>query len=163
MTHRGRWRRVMETHRSVRPLVHIRGHGHPGLTVSPEHPFYARRRQDKWDNSARRYERILQPVDWAPASMLDRGWYWASPTKFPASPVPPVGGRGADIDLRLMWLIPMTELHFSRNSKALAEMSLPTRLPFVTNLGTKSGSPPMLNFTVMTKATFLELKEPHET
>jgi hypothetical protein len=81
LTHKGRWRPVTETNRAEKPLIEIRGHGHPGLRLSAEHPIYARR-------NARQY------AEWMPAAALDRGWYWASPTKVPAMPVPVVGGRG---------------------------------------------------------------------
>jgi site-specific DNA-cytosine methylase len=105
LTHRGRWRAVTETSSTVRSLLRIRGHGHPGLTVSPEHPILARRRLDVWSTEAPRgYRRTLEPQDWVPASMLERGWYWGSPTEFPAAEVPAVGGRGFAIDLRLFWL-----------------------------------------------------------
>lgn len=105
LTHRQRWRKVTETSRTSRPLLTLRGHGHPGLQVSPEHPFYARLRKDVWQTEPRGYRRSLLPADWIPASMLDRGWYWAAPTQFPKLDVPPVGGRGFSFDLRLMWLV----------------------------------------------------------
>lgn len=104
LTHMQRWRKVTETSTSHRPLLKIKGHGHPGLLVSPEHPFYARHRQNIWNNGRRSYDRVLDPADWAPASMLDKGWYWASPTVFPESEVPCVAGRGMEIDVKLMWL-----------------------------------------------------------
>jgi len=71
LTHKLRWKKVTETSTAVRPLLCIRGHGHPGLLVSPEHPFYARRRRDVWNNDRRTYERTLDYVDWIPASVLD--------------------------------------------------------------------------------------------
>lgn len=105
LTHQCRWRAVTETSRTVRPLVSIRGHGHPGLVVSPEHPFLARKRDDVWQTSPRGYKRTLLPRDWVPASILDRGWYWASPVSFPSAEIPPVGGRGIAIDENFMWLV----------------------------------------------------------
>lgn len=104
LTHLGRWRKVVETHRAIRPLIELRGHGHPGLKVSPEHPFYARTRSRKWNNERRAYDHSLDDVTWAKAEELDRGWYWSTPWKFPDSCVPPVGGRGMEITPQLMWL-----------------------------------------------------------
>nr|WP_246776008.1 DNA cytosine methyltransferase [Methylobacterium aquaticum] len=105
LTHQQRWRRVTETSRAFRPLITLRGHGHPGLTMSPEHPIYARQRKDMWRTEPRGYERTLDPADWLPASALDRGWYWATPTTFPLEQdVPVVGRRGMPFDQRLMWL-----------------------------------------------------------
>jgi len=105
LTHKLRWKKVIEVSSTRRPLMSIKGHGHPGLLVSPEHPFYARRRKDVWRTDPRGYERTLEPVDWAPASVLTKGWYWAAPTIFPQSEIPPVQGRGMAADHRLMWLV----------------------------------------------------------
>lgn len=106
LTHRGRWRKVTERSMGRRPLVTLRGHGHPGLTLSIEHPIWARLRSDRWSNAnPRGYVRMLQEADWCPASMLDKGWYWATPSRFPdADSIPPVAGRGMTVDARLLWL-----------------------------------------------------------
>lgn len=91
LTHKRRWRKVTGTHTSTRPLFEIRGHGHQGLRVSPEHPFYVRRRGSN-------------KAEWAPASMLGRGWYWATPTRIPALPTPK-DVRSVDIDADALWSI----------------------------------------------------------
>lgn len=91
LTHKGRWREVTETSSTRRPLVKLRGHGHPGLLVSPEHPFYARPSK----NGA---------ADWIKAGDLDAGCYWSTPVEFPATDVPLIGGRGMEITTDLMWL-----------------------------------------------------------
>lgn len=103
LTHRQRWRRVTQTHRSVKPLLEIRGHGHPGLRVSGEHPIYARRRQD------RHHGYTLDDPQWLPASAADRGWYWSTPTNVEPLPIPELRPRSlkattVPIDERLMWL-----------------------------------------------------------
>jgi site-specific DNA-cytosine methylase len=108
LTHECRWRRVTATMSTVRPLLRLRGHGHPGLTVSAEHPILARHRSDVWNNERRRYQRTLGPEDWVPASALDRGWYWATPTQFPeaqAPSIPVYRGRTLGITPELMWLV----------------------------------------------------------
>ena len=111
LTHLGRWRKVTETSSTVRLLLCLRGHGHPGLLVSAEHPFYARRRRDVWRNATperpRGCERTLGEADWASASMLDKGWYWATPIVFPALPIPEVRvhqKRNTTVTSDLMWL-----------------------------------------------------------
>jgi hypothetical protein len=103
LTHKGRWRLVTETSRTMRPLMRIRGHGHPGLFVSPEHPFYVR---DGKHGMA----------EWVNASALDASrHYWSTPVAFPAAEVPAVpfsstsdrgGGwqRTMTINHALMWL-----------------------------------------------------------
>jgi hypothetical protein len=84
---------VTELGRAVKPIMHVRGHGHPGLAVTPEHPFYARQHQ-------------RHAPSWLPASALSRGWYWASPTTFAAQPIPLVSvARQLDITPDLMWLV----------------------------------------------------------
>jgi DNA (cytosine-5)-methyltransferase 1 len=99
----------------------LKGNGHPGLPVSPEHPFYARQRKFKWDNARRQERPFLTAPQWAPASclengknryttkngrqgLLENGWHWASPQSIPALPVPPIGGRGMAITEQLLWL-----------------------------------------------------------
>jgi len=104
LTHKLRWRKVTEVSNARKPLLSIKGHGHPGLTVSLEHPFYARLRRNIWRTNPRGYERTLEPAEWVPASMLEKGWYWATPTKFPQSEVPEILGRGMTLTRELMWL-----------------------------------------------------------
>lgn len=94
LTHRGRWRRVTETSSARRPLLSVRGHGHPGLRVSPEHPFYVRAHQ-------------RDSADWVPASAIGKGQYWATPCAFPAADVPAipkVRSRSLEITPSLLWL-----------------------------------------------------------
>jgi site-specific DNA-cytosine methylase len=91
LTHKGRWRHVTEVSSTQRQLMTVKGHGHPGLRVSPEHPFYTRTHQRS------------EPY-WLRASGLERGDYWATPTQFPKCTPAPVPGRGMSADARLMWL-----------------------------------------------------------
>lgn len=94
LTHKGRWRRVTETSNTRRPILSIRGHGHPGLRVSPEHPFYVRAHQ-------------RDTATWQPASTIGKGMYWATPCDFPKADVPPIPalrGRGLEISTGLLWL-----------------------------------------------------------
>ena len=107
LTHERRWRAVTATMTSVRPLQRLRGHGHPGLLVSAEHPFLVRRRTDVWSKTKGRSERVLAEAGWVPAGELSRGVYWASPFEFPAdSPpaVPVFKRRATEITPEIMWL-----------------------------------------------------------
>jgi len=107
LTHAGRWRPVTRLWHSQKQLTEIRGHGHPGLVVSPGHPILTRQRDDRWNNAERRSERRLGPASWQPASVLGKGNYWATPTDFPASEAPPLparAGRRATVGAELMWL-----------------------------------------------------------
>lgn len=123
LTHKLRWRRVTEVSSTCKPLLSLKGHGHPGLLVSPEHPFYARQRRNVWRTAPRGYERQLVSPDWTPASALDKGWYWAAPTVFPATDVPAVQGRGMATDERLMWLAGRyLGDGWTRRTKTLAEL-----------------------------------------
>jgi site-specific DNA-cytosine methylase len=107
LTHRLRWRRVTSTMSAIKPLLRLRGHGHPGLIVSPEHPFYARLRHDVWNNEQRGYDRKLDPEAWVRAGTLDKSWYWASPCEFPEASPPPIPiykQRETEITPELMWI-----------------------------------------------------------
>lgn len=104
LTHQGRWRRVTDTMSTVRPLVEVRGKGHPGLIVSPEHPFYVRpsKRNGRGD-----LVHLNAPPVWVKAGELTRDAYWGSPVSFPSLPIPPIPpyrGRQFEISGSLMWL-----------------------------------------------------------
>ena len=102
LTHELRWRRVSSTMSTRKPVLTLRGHGHPGLRVSAEHPFLARRSQPHkggpWS---------LGPAAWTPAGTLGKGAYWASPTRFPvdgAPAIPVYRGRSLEMSPELLWL-----------------------------------------------------------
>ena len=101
LTHERRWRRVTATMSTVRPLLRLSGRGHPGLLVSSEHPFLARKRaclHQGWK---------LGEPGWTKAGELERGWYWGSPCSFPGDvppAVPVYRGRSLAITPALMWL-----------------------------------------------------------
>jgi len=102
LTHRQRWRKVTWTHQIAKPLREIRGHGHYGLRVSDEHPFYARQR-----HALHRGYSFDAPA-WVPAAQLERGWYWATPMAVPELPIPQLVGSAKGttlpVDARLLWL-----------------------------------------------------------
>lgn len=72
LTHRGRWRPVTYTwDRGVRPVVAVKGHGHPGLVATVDHKFWI---DGTW--------KIPQPGD-----------RWVTPFLFPEDSVPPIPER----------------------------------------------------------------------
>lgn len=103
LTHERRWRRVTSTMSTRKPVLTLRGHGHPGLRVSAEHPFLVRQRSQPhrggpWS---------LGPAAWTPAGALGQGAYWATPTAFPdAEPpaIPVYRGRSLKVSPELLWL-----------------------------------------------------------
>lgn len=104
LTHRGRWRKVTATMSAIRPLMKIRGKGHPGLLVSPEHPFFVRPAKR---NSRGDLLDLQEPI-WQKAGEVSKDSYWGSPTAFPSIPIPPIvasRGRTFTIDERLLWLV----------------------------------------------------------
>lgn len=108
LTHNNRWRQITEINSTHKSLIRLQGHGHPGLSVSHEHPFYARQRLNTWNNEHRSYDKSLNDAQWTPASILDKGWYWATPSKFPKSDVPEIPiirNRETTITTTLMWLV----------------------------------------------------------
>ena len=45
LTHLNRWQKVTNVLKSVKSVSLIKGHGHPGMIVTPNHPFYIRQRK----------------------------------------------------------------------------------------------------------------------
>ncbi|MEC5321537.1 hypothetical protein VSX61_21860 [Brenneria populi subsp. brevivirga] len=108
LTHKQRWRQVVETSSAERPTTKIRGHGHPGLTCSLEHPFYIKARRNVWNNDIRQYRPEYGDVEWVPASLVQKGHYWATPTSIPEVSIPEMKnyakGTFLPVDDRLLWL-----------------------------------------------------------
>ena len=112
LTHEGRWRPVTAVMSSRKRLVSIKGHGHPGLCVSAEHPILVKRRSSAWNNKLRQYRPHFSEPEWEKPSELDieagGEWYWAQPHRLPSGEIPPEipvrRGRILNIDHRVMWL-----------------------------------------------------------
>jgi site-specific DNA-cytosine methylase/intein/homing endonuclease len=115
LTHAGRYRRVYATMASRKSVRTVDIQGVPSMDVSDEHPFYARRMHNVWNNDRRCYERMLEPAQWVKCRDLKAGkadmnaaggdrHFCATPWKFPSLPIPVVEGRGMGIDEKLMWL-----------------------------------------------------------
>jgi len=128
LTHKGRWRKVTATMSTVRPLIALRGYGHPCLRVSAEHPFLTKHRTRVWNNTRRQYDRAFGDAAWVQAAKLTKSHYWASPASFPeAAPpdVPVFRNRRTTIDDDFMWLVGRYIADgWTRLTKQRAELSI---------------------------------------
>lgn len=105
LTHTGQWKPVTKTMVNTGPTISVKGHGHPGLETTTEHPFYARRSARVWNNEIRDYRRSYQDPQWVPAADLT-GYHWATPRTFGQPlPIPQVPGRGAQFTERFWWMV----------------------------------------------------------
>ena len=112
-THKGNWCRVLTVFdRGVRDAVTIRGQGHPGLTCTPDHKFYALPIEGFRDGVKRWAPRYATSPAWVHAQdMLDAAW--GSPVStaglYPPSQVAkPATGSNQAIDTMtedFMWLL----------------------------------------------------------
>lgn len=105
LTHNQRWRKVNKIFKSSKIVNTIRGQGHHGIKVSSEHPFYIREYRKFWNNDVRQYRHDFSEPQWTKAGKLEaKKHFWGTPTMVPALPIPSVGGRGMEIDEKLLWL-----------------------------------------------------------
>lgn len=109
LTHRGRWRPVTSVLSSSKPTFEVRGHGHHGLRVSGEHPFWTRTRQKRRvrqsPSGPSRTETTWAEPRWTKANALMAGHYWACPIRLDPLAVPWIVGRPLPLDERLWWLV----------------------------------------------------------
>ncbi len=109
LTHRGRWRPVTSLLSSSKPTFEVRGHGHHGLRVSGEHPFWTRTRQKRRVRQSpvgtSRTETTWAEPRWTKADELMVGHYWACPLRLEPLAVPWIVGRSLPLDERLWWLV----------------------------------------------------------
>ena len=54
LTHTGKWQKVLRVGGKIADTIILKGFGHPGLEVTPEHPFYASEKKRKWRNEPNR-------------------------------------------------------------------------------------------------------------
>ncbi len=98
VTHKGRFRKVTETKSRSSQLIKVKGQGHDGLLVTPDHPFlsvhkktiyppYKERKQGNWCHS------ILQQPEWVKAQDL-KGKHWLSLTSYPEMEIPSIEFQG---------------------------------------------------------------------
>lgn len=105
LTHRNRWRPVTATMTSWKATRTIRGHGHPGLRVSYEHPFWTTTRVTTRTYRPSQQHHAWSEPTWRTAGELTPGMYWSTPRTFAPLPIPPIEGRGLHINEQVMWLV----------------------------------------------------------
>lgn len=76
LTHTGNWKPVYDTKQREAETIVVKGHGHPGLVTTPEHPFWASEREVK-SNKAH-----FSEPEWVEAQNL-LGKFWHSPASTP--------------------------------------------------------------------------------
>ncbi|WP_102158688.1 DNA cytosine methyltransferase [Zhihengliuella halotolerans] len=96
LTHKNRWRPVVRVQRrNNAKVVRVSGAGHPGITVTPNHRFWARSSDRAWNGNG--YTRRYGVEDWMRVDrMLTNEALWATPATIgrsftiPSEPLPPV-------------------------------------------------------------------------
>lgn len=98
LTHRNRWRPVIDTMTRERMTVKVRGQGHPGLVCSTNHKFWASRSEERYVPIGDRVQRMRTFSEAGPVSAIElEGAYWCSPTTFPkvkGGSIPSLRGPG---------------------------------------------------------------------
>lgn len=100
LTHRNRWRRVVRHHGAhAAPTVLLRGHGHPAMVTTGNHPFWSTVKQSRSTRVAGRAVRQtnIPAPSWAPAASM-RGRFWATPEGIPSDPSPSAPSFVKDIE-----------------------------------------------------------------
>ncbi len=90
LTHLGRWRRATAVmSREAESTLVLRGQGFPDIHTTDEHPFWARRRGHRWDNSQRRSVRTFDEPRWIEAGQIDTSVFVSQvyPVEHPEPPV----------------------------------------------------------------------------
>jgi len=88
LTHKNRWRPVVETMVSKKETMLIRGYGNSGMICSRNHPFYVRKKDGQAKFTA--------------CKEIQVGDYWGIPSGLPEEEIPHFRGKAAN--LWLMWL-----------------------------------------------------------
>ena len=92
LTHKNRYRKVLAVGSKPSATIEVRGQG-ARLQTTTEHPIYCRSKTKKWNNEIRQYRREFSEPHWVEAGEC-KGEFWASPSKFPASDIPPIESFG---------------------------------------------------------------------
>lgn len=119
-THRNRWRPVTATMTRERETCTVIGAGHPGLVSSTNHKFWARKTElvpHKYPGGSWAKRKSLGSPAFVPAFDLaptegypsdnkvrDGAYHWATPTEFPAEPLPGLP-NGVLVNDDFWWLV----------------------------------------------------------
>lgn len=95
LTHLNRWRPVIQIQEDVNDCYEVTGQGSLPLTVSCDHRFYGAE-----NLATSKQKRDLAPLYFHDVELLEeRQVYWATPTKFPPLPIPPLEYAGTARDV----------------------------------------------------------------
>lgn len=83
LTHRNRWRPVVRVQaRMSKNVVTVKGQGHPGITTTASHRFWAKPSDRTWHNDIRQYRRVYGQPDWVQArDLVDAQALWSTPVR----------------------------------------------------------------------------------
>lgn len=96
LTHLGRWREVNAImSKENAPLQKVSSQGSPNIITTPEHPFYVRRKEQKWNNDIRQYRRDFGNPEWVESSNIRN--------HFTGQVLP--GHKESNIPKQLWWVI----------------------------------------------------------
>jgi site-specific DNA-cytosine methylase len=104
LTHLGRWRAVVRTQYRQAATVIVKGQGHSGIEVTPNHRFWSRSSRRVWTNEVRDYVRDYGPEEWAQAdALLGEQRLWATPTRVEQAGDPPSPPAALGLDPGAAW------------------------------------------------------------
>lgn len=90
LTHLNNWKRVLNVFdRGERDTIVVRGQGHPGIEVTPNHRFWAEPVLDWNDRKNKWGPKVIGEPQWVRAENLDE-CFWSSPTSTPIIPFDPI-------------------------------------------------------------------------
>lgn len=75
LTHKNRYRRVLDIGSKISRCYTLRAHGFVDTIVTHDHPYYARKKMFVWDNLIRSKQMILDKPKWVKASDLSGNYY----------------------------------------------------------------------------------------
>jgi len=111
VTHLGRWRRVTGRTRRTAEMVSVRGHGHPGIATTTEHPFFVRFKRGPGLGTPE-WRCIGDCMPNGKRGGTATAWFWGMRRSFPDDAIPDVcrdNARSAEVPLSeaLFWLVGM--------------------------------------------------------
>jgi len=94
LTHKNRYRKVLNVGSHVADTVVLKGQGHYGLECTPNHPFYSCEKSRVWNGDEKVYNSLLSDPEWTAASDM-RGRMWLNLTgDVGCCDIPPLRLRG---------------------------------------------------------------------
>ena len=90
LTHKNRWRPVVRVQaRKSKSVVTVKGQGHPGITTTASHRFWAKPSDRTWRNDIRQYRRVYGQPDWVHArDLAESQALWSTPIRVDAETTP---------------------------------------------------------------------------